>query len=123
MDIGQNCIIDFGDNGTAKIRLVAIDTYSSMPSDYWFEYREGETNKQLIHPDYNPESKGFIKAEILLPYGLVNRVVKIEHDEDSYEYRFEKYVNGSSEMRSLLTQLERLSGRDYIEEKYLKSGE
>ena len=47
MEIGQISTITFNDNTTAKIKLVHIDTYSTMPSDYWFDYVDGETNKQF----------------------------------------------------------------------------
>jgi hypothetical protein len=73
MKVGQNCTLKYGDNTSAKIELVAIDTYSSMPSDYWFRYKDGETNKKLVHPDFGKED--YIKAEILLPEGLVRMII------------------------------------------------
>jgi hypothetical protein len=73
MKIGQNCTLKFGDNSSANVELVSIDTYSFMPSDYWFKYQEGESNKQLVHPDFGKED--YIKSEILLPEGLVKMIV------------------------------------------------
>ena len=123
MEIGQISTITFNDNTTAKIKLVHIDTYSTMPSDYWFDYVDGETNKQLIHPEYlkNP----IIKSPIVLPIGLVELIIKPDLDVNSYEYKLEEYLKNNfneiniREARNLFYNLERTSGREYIEQNYL----
>lgn len=123
MEIGQISTITFNDNTTAKIKLVHIDTYSTMPSDYWFDYVDGETNKQLIHPEYleNP----IIKSPIVLPIGLVELIIKPDLDVNSYEYKLEEYLKNNfndiniREARNLFYNLERTSGREYVEQNYL----
>ncbi len=123
MEIGQISTITFNDNTTAKIKLVHIDTYSTMPSDYWFDYVDGETNKQLIHPEYLKSS--IIKSPIVLPIGLVELIVKSDLDTNSYEYKLEEYLKNNfndiniREARNLFYNLERTSGREYIEQNYL----
>ena len=123
MEIGQISTITFNDNTTAKIKLVHIDTYSTMPSDYWFDYVDGETNKQLIHPEYLKSS--IIKSPIVLPIGLVELIIKSEIDVSSYEYKLEEYLKNNfneiniREARNLFYNLERTSGREYIEQNYL----
>lgn len=73
MKIGQSCTLKFGDGTSANIELVSIDTHSFLPSDYWFKYQDGETNRKLVHPDFGKAD--YIKAEILLPEGLVKLIV------------------------------------------------
>lgn len=75
MEKGATGTITFGDNSTAKVKLVERQTYpaSGMPTDYWLEYAEGETNKKLVHPDFGTSS--LIKSEILLPEFLFEQVV------------------------------------------------
>ena len=68
MKIGQSCTLKFGDNTSANIELVSIDT-----RDYWFKYQDGETNRKLVHPDFGKSD--YIKAEILLPEGVVKLIV------------------------------------------------
>lgn len=68
--------ITFGDGTSAKVELVKEQTYSSLPSDYWLKYQEGETNKQLIHPGFGKED--YILSEILLPEFLYNKYVKLD---------------------------------------------
>lgn len=123
MEIGQISTITFNDNTTAKIKLVHIDTYSTMPSDYWFDYVDGETNKQLIHPEYLKSS--IIKSPIVLPIGLVELIIKPDLDINSYEYKLEEYLKNNFneiniiEARNLFYNLERSSGREYVEQNYL----
>lgn len=74
MKEGQEGIITFGDKSTAKVRLVKNEV-TSIINNYWLEYVEGETNKQLVHPDYG--KKDIILSEILLPEFLFNKVVKL----------------------------------------------
>ncbi len=123
MEIGQISTITFNDNTTAKIKLVHIDTYSTMHSDYWFDYVDGETNKQLIHPEYLKSS--IIKSPIVLPIGLVELIIKPDLDINSYEYKLEEYLKNNfndiniREARNLFYNLERTSGREYVEQNYL----
>lgn len=72
LEIGQTGIMTWADGTTSKVRVVGKETYSFMPNDYWFEYVEGETNKQLVHPDFGVSD--FIKSEILLPEGLIDHI-------------------------------------------------
>lgn len=73
---GKTGILTFGDNTLAKIKVVKKQTYSSMPNDYWLEYQEGETNRQIVHPDYG--NSPHIISEILLPEFIFNDYVKLD---------------------------------------------
>lgn len=125
LEIGQTGTMKWQDGTSAKVKVVGKETYSTMPTDYWFEYQEGETNKQLVHPDYGKHD--FIKSEILLPEGLIGHLFvpdKPEFEEDSFEAKLENYLRknfnaAEREQASLLfSQLERRAGRKYIEDNY-----
>ena len=58
--------LKFGDNSTARVEIVKIETYKYLPTDYWFRYVDGETNRQLNHD--------IDKEKFPLPYGLVIQV-------------------------------------------------
>ena len=72
MNVGDLGIITWGDKTTSKVKIVGIETYSLMPTDFWLEYMDTEQNRPLIHPDYGKED--IIKAPILLPEGLMDLV-------------------------------------------------
>ena len=78
MNAGDLGTITFGDNSTARVKFIEEKTYpaTGMPSDYWLEYAEGETNRKLVHPDFG--TKDFIKSEILLPEFLFHKVVTMD---------------------------------------------
>lgn len=125
LEIGQTGTMNWKDGTSAKVKLVDKETYSTMPSDYWFEYQEGETNKQLVHPDYGKSD--FIKSEIVLPEGLIDYLFvpdKPEYAEDSFEAKLEdclqKNFNDSEreQAKHLFSQLEKRAGREYIEDNY-----
>jgi hypothetical protein len=65
---GDTGVITFGDNTTAKVKVEKVQDYPSagLPSDYFFSYQEGETNRQIVHPD--------IKDMFPLPEFLVEKV-------------------------------------------------
>ena len=72
LQVGQTGTMNWQDGTSSRVRVVDKDTYTHMPTDYWFEYEEGETNKQLVHPDFGNST--LIKAEILLPEGLIDYI-------------------------------------------------
>jgi hypothetical protein len=72
MKIGDLGIIKWGNGTTSKVRIVDVETYSFMSTDYWLEYLDTEENRPLIHPDYGKED--IIKSQILLPEGLMDLV-------------------------------------------------
>jgi hypothetical protein len=69
MEIGSTGTLTFGDGTSAKVRLVDVDNIA-----YWLEYVEGETNRQIIHPDFGKSP--FIWSEIVLPPAWFRVVVK-----------------------------------------------
>jgi hypothetical protein len=128
LEIGQTGTMNWADGSTAKVEVVGKETYSFMPTDYWFEYVEGETNKQLVHPDLG---QAHIKASILLPEGLVPHIFTPDKEvrqfgfENSFEYKLEEYLKNNfdqserSKAAHLFKQLERTAGQQYIEDNYL----
>lgn len=111
----------FGDNTTARVKVVKIDTYSYMPDDYWFSYLEEETNRQLNHPDF-PDM-------FPLPIGLVELVFKKDDEEkdlDEYETKLELYLYNNmnkanhQEGRLLFRSLEKLMSKEEIIKQYFK---
>jgi len=72
LQVGQTGTMNWADGTSSKVKVVGVESYSFMPTDYWFEYEQGETNKQLVHPDFGKSD--FIKAEILLPEGLIDYI-------------------------------------------------
>lgn len=124
MEIGQKGTITWGDGSKSRVVISDIDSYRYLPTDYWLSYLDGENNKPLKHEEYgiNP----IIKSEILLPKGLLLRVFEPDIDINSFEYRLSKYIednfndNNKDEAILMFNQLERLAGREYIEENYLK---
>lgn len=124
LEVGQTGTMNWQDGTSSRVKVVGKETYSFMPTDYWFEYEQGETNKQLVHPDLGEEH---IKASILLPEGLIHYIFtpdKPVRDENSFEARLEDYIENNfneTERRSavnLFKQLERTAGREYIENEY-----
>lgn len=122
--------IKFSDGTTAKLELIEIVQNSYTPNDYWFNYIDGETNRQLVHPDYG--KKSFIKGEVLLPEGLVDLIIDFEDDNenidiDSFEYQLNKYLDNNfdneqkREARNLFDQLARTSSKEYVINKYFKN--
>jgi len=65
MTIGNTYKFKFTD-GEGIVKLKKIDTYSMMPSDYWFEYEPGSP-KPLEHPDF--------PNHFPLPEGLVTKCI------------------------------------------------
>lgn len=65
---GDKGTITFGDNTTAKVEVTNVQTYPNLgaPADVFFKYQEGETNKQIVHPD--------LEDTFPLPEFLVNQV-------------------------------------------------
>ena len=124
LEVGQTGTMNWQDGTSSRVKVVGKETYSRMPTDYWFEYEQGETNRQLVHPDLAEEH---IKASILLPEGLIHYIFtpdKPARDENSFEARLEDYIENNfneTERRSavnLFKQLERTAGREYIENEY-----
>jgi len=54
---GDKGVITFGDETKAKVEVTRVQTYpsSGMPADTFFKYQEGETNKQIKHPNFGDE--------------------------------------------------------------------
>jgi hypothetical protein len=65
---GDTGVITFGDNTTAKVKVVEVVDYhaSGMPTDIFFTYAENETNKKIKHPT--------LGEKFPLPIGIVNLV-------------------------------------------------
>ena len=121
--IGTTGTIKFGDNSIAKVIIKNIDTYSYMPTDYWLDYQEGEMNKQLVHPEYG--SNPIIKAEILLPEGLLDKVFTPDNlIEDEYAKQLAFYLATNFNQEDVLeasllfNKLEKLKGRQHIINEY-----
>jgi hypothetical protein len=103
MNLNQNDtgILKFGDNTTARVKVVSVEHSRSgmFPTDYWFEYEDGETNRQIIHPDLG--SLDIIKSSIVLPEGLVAMVFikdgsttsSIIEEKEDYEQRLNVYLD------------------------------
>jgi hypothetical protein len=68
LNIGDTGVITFSEDSKAKVQVVDKTTYPStgLPPNYWFWYLDDETNRPLVHPDY--------EDKFPLPEGLVNRV-------------------------------------------------
>ena len=79
MKIGEIGIIKWGDGKESKVRIIDIESYSFMPTDYWLEYLESESYRPLVHPDLGISED--IKSSILLPEGLMNMVYKVLSNE------------------------------------------
>lgn len=78
---GRTGVITFGDGSTSKIKVVDVETYTYLPTDYWLEYAEGETNKPLVHPDYG--TSPLIKSELLIPEMIFRSFVKLDSEESN----------------------------------------
>lgn len=129
LQIGEIVNITFGDNSTAKVRLIEIDYSRSgmFPDDYWFEYLEDELNRQVIHPDF--KKSPLIKSELLLPKTLVDLVISrsssIQNVQISeYESKLKKYLEKNmrkedhSEGISLFNKLKKLMSEEEIIKEY-----
>lgn len=85
LELNSTGTLKFGDGTTARVEIVKIDTYTYLPTDYWFKYLDGETNQQLKHD--------IEKDRFPLPYGLVVQVYKPDIDDRSeYELKLEQYL-------------------------------
>lgn len=129
LQTGEVVSITFADNSVAKVRLVEIEHSRSgmFPDDYWFEYVEGETNKQVVHPDF--KKSPLIKSEILLPEGLVDLVItRANNLQDiqisEYDSKLKKYLEKNmrkedhAEGISLFNRLKNLMSEEEIIKKY-----
>ena len=72
--VGDTGIITFGNGTTSRVKIVKVQTYGSMPSDYFLEYEKGETNRPLSHPDFVRYDEGEKIDVFPLPEGLLERV-------------------------------------------------
>lgn len=68
VEMNKKGTITFGDGTKSKVTMTKQDNYSSMPSDYWFVYQEGETNRPLVHP--------MLEGGFLLPEVIMHQVFK-----------------------------------------------
>lgn len=135
MNLNQNDtgVLKFGDNSTARVKVVSIDYSPSgfLSTDYWFEYEEGETNRQIIHPDLGKTP--IIKSSIVLPEKLVELVfVKdgeesiVEEYRDEYEQLLDAYLDRTMRPedketgRNLFKRLESLMSKEQIIAEYFK---
>ena len=85
LELNSTGTLKFGDNSTARVEIVKIETYKYLPTDYWFKYVDGETNRQL--------SYDIDKEKFPLPYGLVIQVYTPDIDDRSeYEVKLEQYL-------------------------------
>lgn len=68
LNINDTGIITFGVGDTSKVKVVDVQTYPStgLPTDYWFWYLDDETNRPLVHPDFD--------EKFPLPEGLMEMV-------------------------------------------------
>lgn len=127
MNLNQNDtgILKFGDNTTARVRVVSVDHSRSgmFPTDYWFEYEKGETNKQIVHPDFGKSP--IIKSSVVLPEGLVAMVFtkdggSVEEEKDEYEQMLDAYLDKNmrpedkEEGKMLFRRMEKLMSREEI---------
>ena len=135
MNLNQNDtgVLKFGDNSTARVKVVSIDYSPSgfLSTDYWFEYEEGETNRQIVHPDLGKTP--IIKSSIVLPEKLVELVfVKdgeesiVEEHKDEYEQLLDAYLDRTMRPedketgRNLFKRLESLMSKEQIIAEYFK---
>jgi hypothetical protein len=132
LNVNDTCTITFGDDTTARLRVVSVDPSRSgmFPTDYWFEYLEGETNKKIVHPEFGKSS--FIKSELVLPETLVAKVITKDGDDrpigaepiDEYEENLKAYIKKTmrpqdfDEGMFLFRRLERSMSKEEITEKY-----
>ena len=54
-------------DGDGFVKLDKVQTYSTMPTDYWFTY-EPDSIKPLVHPD---ETNKFV-----LPEGIISMLIE-----------------------------------------------
>ena len=129
LQTGEVVNMTFADNSVAKVRLVEIEQSRSgiFPDYYWFEYVEGETNKQVVHPDF--KKSPLIKSEILLPKILVDLVITRKNNLQDiqiseYDSKLKKYLEKNirkkdrSEAISLFNGLKNLMSEEEIIKKY-----
>jgi hypothetical protein len=127
MNLNQNDtgILKFGDNTTARVKVVSVDHSRSgmFPTNYWFEYEDGETNRQIVHPDLGKID--LIKSSILLPEGLVTMVFikddsDVKEETDEYEQRLDAYLEKTmlpedkEKGKILFRKMERLMSKEEI---------
>lgn len=122
---GKTGIITWGDKSTSKVIVKEVETHSWVPTDYWLDYADGESNKPIIHPDYG--IKEIIKAPILLPEALFFRVFKAditEEDKQTFDYKLKEYIHNNFpeenwfETETTFKSLRRIAGEQYIIDKY-----
>lgn len=131
LEVNDTGILTFGDNTTARVKVVSVDHSRSgmFPTDYWFEYEEGETNKQIVHPDLG--KLDLIKSSVVLPEGLVRMVftkdggsLEVEEEMDEYEQKLHAYLDKTmrpedkQEGLGLFKKLEKLKTREEIIAEY-----
>ena len=132
INVGDKGVLTFGDNTKARVKVVDIDTHSYVPTDYWFEYEEGETNKQIVHPEFGKQS--YIKSSVVLPETLVSMVFKKtnskeeqELEENSFEYKLQEYLDKNmakenhNEARMLFNSLKKLKTEEEIIKEYFNN--
>lgn len=136
MNLNQNDtgILKFSDNTTARVKVVSVDHSNSrmFPTDYWFEYEDNETNRQIVHPDLGKTP--IIKSSIVLPEELVRMVFVKDGDspvlleeEDEYEQLLDAYLDKNIRPedketgRNLFRRLEQLNSKEQIIAKYFKN--
>jgi hypothetical protein len=129
MNLNQNDtgILKFGDNTTARVKVVSVEHSRSgmFPTNYWFEYEEGETNRKIVHPDLGKIP--IIKSSVVLPEGLVTMVftkdgdsLEVEEEMDEYEQKLDDYLNrkmrpeDKEEGKQLFRKMEKLMTREQI---------
>lgn len=63
--------LHFKDETTAQIELKKVQGSKEDPKSwiYWFDYANGEKNKQLIHPEYGKND------EVLTPIPLTHKML------------------------------------------------
>jgi hypothetical protein len=128
-------IIKFNDGSSAKVYLLKIEPSRSgmFPSDYWFEYEENETNRQIVHPDFG--KREIIKSSILLPEFLAKQVfikdfeVNNDFGDDEYENKLHNYLKANvlekdyNKAKILFRRLENLLSKEEIITQYFNQHE
>jgi hypothetical protein len=127
--------LSFGDGSSARVYIMEIEHSRSgmFPSDYWFEYEEGETNRQIVHPDFGKSL--IIKSSIVLPEELVSMIFKKDESDISesvspdgeYESLLDNHLKQTMRPEDynkglhLFRQLEKLMSKEEITSQYFKS--
>lgn len=130
MKVGTKGTMEFK-TGISRVFIAKIQTYpaSGMPSDYFFDYEENETNRPLIHPEFGtpfPIPEGLVST-LFTPTEEVSEEETSEIDPATIEFtkRMDNYINtcfneeDKAQGRKLFAEMERIAGRAYIEKEYL----